>query len=357
MLDQNLYFQGDEATFNYEYITNNWEGNSNLGVAPAWDIVLRDPITLVNTTVASGTGVQKVHPETKEILTGHYTVDLKIPKTSEISSNYFFRWKPIIDSVEQIQESNFSVIPEISVPPSVMREIKKVLVYPLCDEVLLNESNIKSLCIFPAMRKYFVKFPIRETQLITLSGNNIVDIPFPDLYTYFIFSAMQGDRNISMTGGVGRQSFGQSVSKRYNVSHEMRRGNYGIRGFNPSGLSEANELMRMAQQSRQNYLTYKVFINRRMVRLFAEGCSTAQIEWAKFSTNFSDIDFGLHEDVITLSQANLLYHYVDTNNIVEDNTTDIDIGVSNILSRAEDLESKVLDRWNEWQDAIILRPQ
>ena len=58
--------------------------------------------------------------------------------------------------------------------------VKSRVGYPILDEVILNDMDIRVYAVKPALEEYFRWFPIQATQEVTISGKYEID--FPDEY-------------------------------------------------------------------------------------------------------------------------------------------------------------------------------
>jgi hypothetical protein len=236
-----------------------------------------------------------------------------------------------------------------------LAQVKKVLAFPAVDELLLTDDDIKDLCIFPILQKYFTKFPIKEEQQLSINGE--LAIPFPDTYTFGVLDARVVDLGLLPGSGT---SFWDLVmfQTTTSVGSSMRgTGAYGVKGYNPSGLLYQRDIERQKYKSQQNnYATVKSrvdFENRQLI-VYSSITGALNITWAKYSNNFNDVRFERRDDVIKLCQAELLDHLADTASILSDSGLEITINIDQLKSRATELKDKVEERWSQINDIIWL---
>lgn len=240
-----------------------------------------------------------------------------------------------------------------------LNQIKMGLGFPDVDFLLLQDNEICDLCIAPAMNDYFKKFPIKEEYQELMGGNEEKTVKFPSDYVFGIFDCRIVDvggavfgQGTSMWDYIMFQSMGGNIS--YNSSNN---GAYGVPKYNPSALIETREMYRNKWKSYQNqYSTIKFhpdFINKE-VKIYSSVCGTLNITFAKWSDNFSHIRYEYINDVIDLAKSRLLDHLADTSGILTDTNAEITINSDALRTRASELRDKVLEKWNEIPDVVVI---
>lgn len=242
----------------------------------------------------------------------------------------------------------------ININNDYLNEIKLILAYPSVDNVILTDEQIKSFCVWPAMQAYFVKFPKKTYHEHTISTSAVVD--FDSINTYGVMDVRVVARGLTSGSGnsfwdlVKFQAIGAGVSKKFS-------GAYGIQGYNPSGYVQQNMAdiqLHKTMMGAYSTTKYRVELAERKVYVNTSTTGVLNITWANYSDNFDDIAFGKQRDVLKLAQANMLDHLADTTSIVTDSSMDISINSSDLQSRAEELRSKVFEKWNEIPDVVLI---
>lgn len=317
---------------------------------PTWRIL--DPLGVEQ---ATGTGVR--------LATGTYEATWTIPIDAELSNQWVIEWTGTINGSTIIAQENFIVVEsgdigfggDVIISTSWMEQIKKVLAYPDVDNVLLSDEQIKQFCIYPAMIKYFTKFPIREYYEGQITGT--IEIDFPDDNVFGVLDCRLVNRGLTT----------QSSSNFFDiVRFQTISGNfqgfgvgaYGIKGYNPSNFHQRNlEQMNVARSVEKQYSTikYRVEESEKKIYVHTTIAGVLNITWAKYSLNFDHVNLNKQFDVIKLCQANLLEHLADTTNIYSDSSNELVINTSDLKSRAEELRESVLEKWNQYPDIIVLQ--
>lgn len=230
-------------------------------------------------------------------------------------------------------------------------QVKSVLAYPMVDNVVLDDDHIKELALFPAMMQYFRKFPLEDYLEQSITGQVIID--FPDEFTYGVLDARVVNK------GAGSSPAETSIlqilaSSNLSIS---RQNSYGIKGYNPNGLFQAQHSQRLYRNSlakESTTIKTKVDPQRKRVICYSNISGVLNITWAKYSFDFDNILFQHKQDVVKLSQANLLYHLADVSDIIDDSNLEVTINSDALKSRADALREEVMGIWDEYQDVIVL---
>ncbi len=241
---------------------------------------------------------------------------------------------------------------EVIIDKHDLRRIKSKAVYPLMDEIFLNDEEIKLYAVRPALEEYFRWFPKEQVYHQSVSGEFSVD--FPDIYTFGIVDARIipfTGTNVSLTGN---RLADMIIYQQYGKTQSYR-GGYGTR-YNFEGQNRA----RMMEQTLRNMQVSRLDNNRLVLRLeeskvkgYVGGSGTLSIIWAKFSYSFSDIRFERKEDVIKLSQAYLLHHIVDSF-LIDNPNLDVELDKADITEKAEKLEGPVIEDWKNYPKVIVI---
>lgn len=230
-------------------------------------------------------------------------------------------------------------------------EILAEIGYPVvrAEDLEYTKEQIEDLFIYPALREFFIWFPKTQQQSVYVSSEFSVD--FPDEETYGIVDARI---NTSITGD-GRTSspfinslyFKQSTTsgfKMYGTPYDY-------------GVTEAKYTERTYNKAANNFIRAKRIdvdpVNRKLTG-FTTVNGELLITWAKESTNFNDVPFTRKTDVINLAKANVLKGFALLRGQLNSDTG-VEFNNSEFLSRAGDLEDKVMNKWKAISKVVILR--
>ena len=236
-----------------------------------------------------------------------------------------------------------------------LNQIKKVLAFPSVDNLLLSDEQIKDYAVWPAMQRYFRKFPIITEASQSINGEISVD--FPSIYTFGVVDARIVD--VGLVGGVGGSFWDVVAFQSYNNNYITSKtsGAYGKKGYNPSGLIYQRDVERQTLKSQQNmYTTLKTRIDypNKQLKAYSSITGTLNIAWASYSNKFSDIKYEYLDDVIKLAQAELMLHLANTSAILTDSALEVSINIDYLNSNAKEMISEVVEKWNSIQDILLL---
>jgi hypothetical protein len=219
----------------------------------------------------------------------------------------------------------------------------------------LSNEQIKEYAVWPAMQRYFRKFPIITEATQSINGEAYIN--FPNAYTFGVVDARIVD--IGLVGGVGGSFWDVLAFQSYNNSYIASKtsGAYGKKGYNPSGLIYQRDVQRQTLKSQQNmYTTLKTrvdYSNRRLIA-YSSITGTLNIAWASYSNDFSDVKYEYLDDVIKLSQAELMLHLANTSAILTDSALEVNINIDYLNSNAKEIISEITEKWNSIQDILLL---
>ena len=245
-----------------------------------------------------------------------------------------------MESKIQIDDINFNLI-------------KKRLAYPQIDALYLEDDQIKDLCILPSLRKYFIKFPIKEEYSQPIGGE--VKLKFPDENTFGVIDCRIVDAGMAI--GTGGSFWDLVLAQKHNVSPATGSGSYGVKGYNPNGLQYVREYSRQNAKTQQNlYTTNKFRVNKHKRQLTAYSSISGKLNviWAKFSYNFDDVRYEHIDDVISLCQAEYLMMLADSAGIMVNSTLEVSINFDWLKEKAQELFNKVEEKWNAISDVVLV---
>jgi hypothetical protein len=295
------------------------------------------------------------------VSTGYYSTTFTIPVASILSDFYKIEWTAKINTVTvadtweyfRVVQQGGGSFSSINITGSDLIQVKKVLGYPSLDNVVLTDDQIKELCIWPAMYRYFNKWPIKGFYSAQV-GDGEITVDFPDIYTFAVMDVRLVDRGLTMGTG---SSFWDIVAYQNVGGATIRGGTYGQAGYNPNGLFQMRSLQRQAIQSIQNAnVTLKYFVDypTKKVTAYTNMPGVLNITWAKLSYSFDDIRFERKFDVIKLAQSNLLFHLADHFAVITDTNMEININVEALKTRATELKQEIDDAWIQIPDISLV---
>ena len=233
-----------------------------------------------------------------------------------------------------------------------MTQITKFLGGPGIEKVLLDEDEIKSVCLFPAMIDYFNVFPKLETQRYQVSQT--LDIPFPDEYVFGV-TARVTDKDQIRYRVDPFYGLRQPVTTRGMIRKNRRsRVSLPISGLEiRDGLNQ-----RQLRDSLRELETYSTEVDRenRVVHVFTTKACSVHLTWARFSMNFdNDVRFEQKRNVTDLAGAYLLEHAADAGSIIVDGTQEKEFNTDAMRSRAESIRERINEAWANHPRVLILR--
>jgi len=239
----------------------------------------------------------------------------------------------------------------IIIQESEYKEIISEIGYPVVTEEDLEftRADIQDLFIYPAMREYFTWFP--KEKEVSYSITNTFEFPFPDEYTYGII-----DSRLNTTAAGSDVTASPFVNELvFNARTNSGYGAYGTK--NDYGLVQANYMERAERRAVNDYSkSYKISVDsgERIVKGFTNILGELVIVWAKFSDNFDDIPYRRKSEVIDLAKSKVLKGFAMLRGQMN---TDIGIefDVGAFENKAEDLETKTLDKWKSMTKVAVIR--
>lgn len=252
----------------------------------------------------------------------------------------------------------------IKIEPIWFQQIVKYLGYPKIESVVLNDEEIKSICLFPAMNDYFNQWPIRVREQFDISGNGGQTFDFPDNDTFGVLSVKpvaKSDRSSNKTSGSDFWRvvyFQQSTAGSVGSRSGRRGGNRNRKIYTNNGLQFDYLNQEQLNDSLLNRETFRPIIdyNDRQVSFFSSIPCQLAITWIKHSKNFdANVRYSQKLNVCKLAASNALDHLADMGGMMADDTTDKNFDVDQLRSRAEGLRSEVIDVWNERPTLFIGR--
>ena len=297
---------------------------------------------------------------------GVYSATYTVSSSAVASDSYYIVWYVTVNKIDHEVTEYFTVVEtkdysgyvspqsSIIIETKYLNQIKSCIGYPLRYNIILDDNQIKDLCIERALRQYFKKFPIEELYDFIASGSK-TEVDFPDDDTFGVLDI--GIVNRGFAGDVSTSGFWSvyAFNNLYSPKKAWNIGKYGTSyQFSMNGFGDyENNLQVLGSYFNKGTINYNVDYKNKKVTVFSEIQGTCQIRWAKKSNSFSDVTYEQIDNVIMLCQAYLLEHLADTAGLVE-NVDDEKLNSAELKEKAMDRFEKVKTLWDAIPDVIII---
>lgn len=242
------------------------------------------------------------------------------------------------------------------------------------EELEYNRDIIIDICIKPAIDQYYAFFPIIIDEAVQGIGPNqeyfVEYHTFPDdpsavAYKGIPYMTMGAGGGTSAAFGTGAFSF---MREQY-TSGYMGGSSYGfgrgityskpVPGFTGRSNGDFMSAYILGRAAQQGYINYNrreydrdVFKNnKRYVHGFASTGGALNIHWMCMSTDYARIDYWMLPEVRKLCTANALRNLGALRSLIKPSDNN-PIDFSGMQTRADALESKVLERWSKDPTAL-----
>lgn len=242
------------------------------------------------------------------------------------------------------------------------------------EELEYNRDIIIDICIKPAIDQYYAFFPIIIDEAVQGIGPNqeyfVEYHTFPDdpsavAYKGIPYMTMGTGGGTSAAYGTGAFSF---MREQY-TSGYMGGSSYGfgrgityskpVPGFTGRSNGDFMSAYILGRAAQQGYINYNrreydrdVFKNnKRYVHGFASTGGALNIHWMCMSTDYARIDYWMLPEVRKLCTANALRNLGALRSLIKPSDNN-PIDFSGMQTRADALESKVLERWSKDPTAL-----
>lgn len=328
-------------------------------------LVLTDPDENPTYVITDPDGAEVDSGNGTRVSTGEYSASYSLSSTAKISNEWKIIWTAKIsgiavdDAYEYFTvvaiDSNL-LLNQIIISDQWLNQIKKRLGYPSVSTIVLSDNEIKELIIKQALYEYFIRFPMIEEESYSVGLGSELVLDFPDINTFGCVDVRIVGKGYKSTYS---GTFWDLVAYHAMGITSTTRNQYGarIRGYNPNALRQSRYLERAAAETAINQGTFKYRINQdeRKVYVYSSIASTLNIQWAKYSNNFSDVKFQFIWDVIKLCQGYFKLHMADTFSLIADSTSEVTVDTSLLKDEGNALISEVHDKWNEYPFVFISR--
>jgi hypothetical protein len=244
------------------------------------------------------------------------------------------------------------------------------------EELEYNRDIIIDICIKPAIDQYYAFFPIIIDEAVQGIGPNqeyfveyhtFADDPSVVAYKGIPYMTMGAGGGTSAAYGTGAFSF---MREQY-TSGYMGGSSYGfgrgityskpVPGFTGRSNGDFMSAYILGRAAQQGYINYNrreydrdVFKNnKRYVHGYASTGGALNIHWMCMSTDYARIDYWMLPEVRKLCTANALRNLGALRSLIKPSDNN-PIDFSGMQTRADALESKVLERWSKDVNSLSL---
>jgi hypothetical protein len=243
-------------------------------------------------------------------------------------------------------------------------ELNRILIeagVPFIDlsELEYSKEAILKNMIYPAVQEYFKWFPIITMGLYGCADTNF-DIPIPEgaftavrayINPGYPISNVQGNPLIRYFDEVLMSISPRGAFSTPNLNSSRRQ------GFVDTQSYATYILERAARQGIINYGTrtrLRFFIQQGRVKGYTTKRGVLEIEWGSMSNKWSDIPFNRQSEARELAKAYVLRAFAMLRMQAKSDLPGI-IDYSQFLTRADDLEKKVIDLWQASTKSVTIR--
>ncbi len=244
-----------------------------------------------------------------------------------------------------------------------LQEILSVVGYPLAslkdlefgDEKATDQeklNNIKQLIIWPSLREYFKWFPLLNIVEYMAEDSIILDFPTPETFT--VVDARLNTAGFGVKDSVN-PFVNNSVYRAVNTTSSYGGGMYGTKYDYDMRISRLYDRMeRQSLISTNKAFRLDIDFENRKVVGFSNIMGKLVVSWGCYSEDFNEVPFKRVSEVIKLSQAYLLRYLGNLRGQQISNLPNT-FNFSMFLEKADDLEKKVLNKWEKYPKIVVLR--
>lgn len=237
------------------------------------------------------------------------------------------------------------------------------MLYPRVDELVLNDDDLKELCVFPALVEYFNRFPLRRYEQITIPDQETF-IDFPDSEVFGVMDCRITEKNYLNRSSAGGTDFlslalyqrtrnGMKSIPRYGQFSKSRR----LSNFNPEGLKYQYLNDRQLYNSLTELETSRIIIDEdnRQIRAFSTVPAKLAVTWASYSRDFDTVKQTQKLRVCKLASAYALEYMASMGSIMEDNSQEKQFNIGELKAKSEELRTEVMEFWNSLPNVQLMR--
>lgn len=251
---------------------------------------------------------------------------------------------------------------EVSIPDDELDRILLEVGVPFVqlEELEFTKEQILKLMIKPALDVYFKWFPKIKSVTYPMSSVQF-DIPVPDgAFDAQRVFVIQGNPSTVPTNGPANpllRYFDEGIFSMMNGQTKRAKSQIGRTMGNNFATMSMN---RAVLQGMTNYMqrisfrTQKDDAGVKHVIGYSLKMGFLQIDWAYNSNSWSDVEFRLVQDVRELCAAKVLRAI---GMLRSQSRSDLpgSIDYDMFISRADDIEDKIIDKWEEWTKIVAVR--
>lgn len=242
---------------------------------------------------------------------------------------------------------------DIIIPDNIYNRILTCVGYPVIseDDLGVSQENILDLFIGPALKNVYYKwFPILGREEYDIDTSFSID--FPDDETFGVVDSRLVWRGSSTT-------FGQS-NVFFDLNKVDMQSSFGRNKWNTGndyGYTQVYYSKRAFEKARINdrkSLKQWIDYNNRKIEGYTNTGARLAVTWAKWSNNWSGVQFKFEEDAIKLCQSYILQYF---GNLLNQGTGDLptELNGDSMIDRAETLYDEVITKFKEYSKVVIMR--
>jgi len=255
-----------------------------------------------------------------------------------------------------------SYITDVQIDDKTLKEIKKVIGYPIIDEEfssILNDIDIIDYCVAPSLETYYTFFPQREElSLVVTGGSDIVEIACPENTLGLV--RQQFVSQSSTVGGLGNLSQGSFYANPFYTASQVTGQGFSGGSFGTPFRYGSDTIVYQQKfynesvegSNKAYYVKYDE--NTNTLKLKSTIGGTFFIELATFTNDVSKIPLRKRQSFVKHTQALLLEHFA---NILKLSESELPSSLDSdaMIDKSEKFLEEVLTYWRESSTIPVLR--
>ncbi|MFW6226000.1 MAG: hypothetical protein ACOC3V_03500 [bacterium] len=241
----------------------------------------------------------------------------------------------------------------LSIPDNIYERIITCIGYPIISEsdLGLTRDQISDLLILPALKDTYYKwFPITEKKDYEISIS--FEIDFPDANTFGVIDS----RLVWKGTGSALPTGNPLINERY-IKVRGQSGRNMWDSGNDYGYTQVYYAERSLSRSQINDIkALKQWVDYANRKLKGHTNTTAKLSvtWAKYSDDWTGVQFKFQEDVIKLAQSYILKYF---GNLLNQGTADLptELDGNNMIDQSETLYEEVITKFKQYTKPVLLR--